>query len=130
MDHISSARNGGEKSIAILRGKVPAIRLYEIEERELDMLEKGMPASLFLNFGIALVSISCSFLIALLATHIASDRIFTVFTVIVTIGFIGGLVLMSLWYRYRQSTAALVEKIRSRIPDEETRSIDRDGDSK
>ena len=76
MDHISSARNGGEKSIAILRGKVPAIRLYEIEERELDMLEKGMPASLFLNFGIALVSISCSFLIALLATHIASDRIF------------------------------------------------------
>lgn len=55
MDHISSARNGGEKSIEILRGKVPAMRLYEIEERELDMLEKGMPASLFLNFGIALV---------------------------------------------------------------------------
>ena len=130
MDHISPARNGGEKSIKILRGKVSEMRLYEVEEHELNMLEKGTPANLFLNFGIALVSISCSFLIALLTTHIASDRIFMVFTGFVFIGFIGGLLLVSLWYRYRQSTAALIKKIRSRIPDEETRSIGRDGEEK
>ena len=43
MSHISPARNGGEKSIKILRGKAYEMRLYEVEEHELDTLEKGMP---------------------------------------------------------------------------------------
>ena len=66
--------NSGEKPF-IRRGEVDEIRLYTITDYELDILEKGTPA-LFLNFGIAFLSMSCSFLIALLTTHIASDRIF------------------------------------------------------
>ena len=128
MSHISPARNGGEKSIKIRRGKVREMRLYEVEEHELDTLEKGMPESLFLNIGIALLSIGCSFLISLLTTDIASDLLSTVFTVIGAIGFTLGLVLMCLWYRNRQSTTALIQKIRSRIPDEETGSIGQDGE--
>ena len=130
MDHISPARNGGEKPIKIVRGKVSEMRLYEVKEHELDMLEKGMSANLFLTIGLALVSIACSFLIALLTIHNASERIFMAFTIIVGIGSIVGFVLIFLSCRHRQSTAALINEIRSRILDEETQPIEREGEEK
>ena len=83
-----------------------------------------MPANLFLNFGIALLSISCSFLIALLTTNIDS-RIFIVFTVIVTVDFIIGIVLMCLWWRDRRSIDPLIKKIEHRF-DKAVKPIGRD----
>ena len=109
---MSQAKNRGEKPF-ILRGKVSSVLLYEVTEHELDTLEKGTPTSLFLNFGIALLSISCSFLVALLTTNIDSDRLFMVFTFIVIVGFIIGILLMCLWYRNRQSINVLVKKSRA-----------------
>ena len=115
----SQKKNSGEKPL-ILRGKVSSVLLYEVTEHELDTLEKGTPTSLFLNFGIALLSISCSFLIALLTTNIDSDRLFMVFTFIVIVGFISGIILMCVWWRDRQSINELIKKIKSRIPDKKT----------
>ena len=115
----SQKKNSGEKPL-ILRGKVSSVLLYEVTEHELDTLEKGTLTSLFLNFGIALLSISCSFLIALLTTNIDSDRLFMVFTFIVIVGFISGIILMCVWWRDRQSISELTKKIKSRIPDKKT----------
>ena len=123
----SQEKNSGEKPL-ILRGKVSSVLLYEVTEHELDTLEKGTPTSLFLNFGIALLSISCSFLIALLTTNIESDRLFMVLTFIVIVGFISGIILMCLWWRDRQSSSELIKKIKSRIPDKESESSEQDED--
>ena len=114
----SQAEQTGDKSFRIRRGKVDSLSLYEITDHELDILERGSPASLYLNFGIFLLSLSASFLIALLTTTVESQRTFTVFVVVTVIGGLAGVVLMSLWWRTRQSASTVIAQIRSRIPDE------------
>jgi len=114
MDH--QAEQTGDKSFTIRRGKVDSLSVYEITDYELDILERGSPSSLYLNFGIFLLSTSVSFLVALLTTTIQSNRTFTVFVVLVVVGIISGIVLMGLWYRTRQSASKVIAKIRSRIP--------------
>ena len=123
---MSQSENSNEKTLKIRRGKVDSLSLYEITEQELNTLEKGAPAGLFLNYGIALLSLSCSFLIALLTTNIDSERTFVVFAIIVIAGFIGSIILMCLWYRNRQSISELVKEIKSRIPDEESEPSEQD----
>ena len=118
--------NGGKGSIRIRRGRVDSLLLYEVSEHELDTLARGMPASLFLNFGIALLSIGSSFLTSLLTIQIASDHIFIVFTSICTICFIIGIILMCLWYHNRQSSTTIIKKIKSRIPDEKSEPSEQD----
>ena len=121
-------QNGGKRYIEIRRGTVDSLLVCEITDYEWDNLKKETSESTFLNLSIALLSISCSFLIALLTTNIDSDRIFTVFTVIVTIGLISGLILMYLWWRDRQSINPLIKKIERRF-DTATNPIDQDKDA-
>ena len=121
-------QNGGKRYIEIRRGTVDSLLVCEITDYEWDNLKKETSESTFLNLSIALLSISCSFLIALLTTNIDSDRIFTVFTVIVTIGLISGLILMYLWWRGRQSINPLIQKIERRF-DTASNPIDRDMDA-
>ena len=45
----------GEKLI-VRRGRVDSVDLYEVKENELELLEKGSPASLQLNFSIFLLT--------------------------------------------------------------------------
>ena len=122
----SQEENGGKGSIRIRRGRVDSLLLYEVSEHELDTLERGMPASLFLNFGIALLSIGCSFFTSLVTIQIYSDRIFIVFISICMICFIVGIILMCLWYRNRQSSATIIKKIKSRISDEKSEPSEQD----
>ena len=129
---MSQAKNSGEKPF-IRRGAVDEVRLYEIKDHELAVLEKEVPTSFFINFGIALLFYSLGLFSDLLITKIDSDRTFTVYTVLVivyiviaTIFFIGGLVLTYLWWRNRRSTTAIIKTIKSRIPDEATEPIDQD----
>lgn len=120
-------QNGGKRYIEIRRGTVDSLLVCEITDYEWDNLKKGKSESIFLNLSIALLSISCSFLIALLTTTIDS-RIFIVFTVIVTIGFISGIILMFLWWRDRQSINPLIKEIERRF-DTATNPIDQDKDA-
>ena len=118
------AEDSGEQSVRIRRGQVDSLRLYEITDYELDTLEQGTSSDLFLNFGIALLSISSSFFIALLTTEIPSVAISTTFIAIAAASFGSGTVSLIAWYRHRQSTATLIQKIKSRIPDEEAEPIE------
>ena len=120
-------QNSGKRYIEIRRGTVDSLLVCEITDYEWDNLKKGKSESIFLNLSIALLSISCSFLIALLTTTIDS-RIFIVFTVIVTIGFISGIILVFLWWRDRQSINPLIKEIERRF-DTATNPIDQDKDA-
>ena len=114
----------GEKQPKIRRGRVDSLDLYEITNYELDILATGSPSSLFLNFAIFLLSTATSFLVALLSTDISSNRIFCIFTIVVVIGYISGVILLLLWLRNRKSISKIIKKIKERIPSEELTSPD------
>ena len=124
----TQAQNNSKRYIEIRRGTIDSLLVCEITDYEWDNLKKGTSESIFLNLSIALLSISCSFLIALLTTTIDS-RIFIVFTVLVTTGFISGTVLMGLWWRDRQSITPLIKQIERRF-DTAVNPIDQDKDAK
>lgn len=109
----------GEKTFKIKRGRVDSLSLYEITEHELNVLENGSPSSLLLNFSLVLLPTATSFLITLLTTTIQSDRMFSVFVMLVICGYISGLILLILWWRNRKSITGIVSRIRDRIPQEE-----------
>ncbi len=104
-----------EKQPKIRRGRVDSLSLYEITDYELNVLATGSPSSIFLNFAIFSLSVASSFLAALLSTTI-TDRVFTVFVLVVVIFFISGIVLLSLWARDRKSMSEIIRRIKARIP--------------
>lgn len=109
----------GEKQPRIRRGRVDSLTLYEITDYELDSLSTGSPSSLYLNLAIFFASIAISFLVALLTATITSDRVFTVFVVIVILGFVASAVLSCVWLRNRKSISTIIKRIKKRIPSEE-----------
>jgi hypothetical protein len=103
---------------AVRRARIERLDIYEISETELQILERGAPESIFLNFAIFLISISASFLVALLTIEIQSVRVFNVFIVVTVVGFTIGAVLLALWAWYRRSTTTMFAQIRRRMPPE------------
>ncbi|WP_179696552.1 hypothetical protein [Methylobacterium sp.] len=101
---------------AIRRARFGQLVIYEISDTELQLIERGSPDSVFLTFGIFLISIGVSFLVTLLSTAIESIRIFTTFVVVSTIGMVTGLILLGLWWWYRKSRSDLFRTIRERLP--------------
>lgn len=89
--------------------------MYEVADHELDLLEKGSPSSIYLNFAIFCLSTGLSFTINILSLDIQSIKIFTVFLVFSTIGILVGLILIFLWYRSRSTISEIVKKIRGRV---------------
>ena len=112
----------GQNEPRIVRGRVDSLSLYEITDHELDILEKGSPESFHLNFGIFLLSVGLSFFVTLLSENIQSNRIFTVFVVLCSVGLLGGSFLMFLWYRMRRELTNVVGKIKKRIATQELTS--------
>lgn len=109
----------GEKQPKIRRGRVGSLSLYEITDTELEILEKGSPSSIYLNFSIFLLSMATSFLIALCTSSAISERTFTVLVLLIILGYVLGGLLIVLWLQNRKSVAEVVKKIKSRIPPEE-----------
>ena len=113
----SSNQSGkGEKELIVRRGRVDSVDLYEIKENELELLEKGSPASLQLNFSIFLLSTAFSSIVALLTTTITQQIIQLIFVVVSVVGVLVGLYLLLSWWKTRTSIGKLVAKIRERIP--------------
>ena len=109
----------GEKPLRIRRGRVDCVDLYEIKDSELDELERGSPADLYLNFSIALLSLAFSALTAICTVSTFRFPILeTLFLVVAVVGFFGGLFLILLWWRSRKDVAVVVAQIRNRIPPE------------
>ena len=107
-------QNGGKRYIEIRRGTVDSLLVCEITEHEWDSLKRGTSESIFLNLGLVLFSIGCSFFISLLTTTMSS-RVFITFTVIVSTFAIGSIILMCLWWRERKSTNPLIKEIDRRF---------------
>jgi hypothetical protein len=103
--------------VEVRRGAYARLTIYEVEESELEILAQGSPDSLYLNFAILLLSVAISFLISLLTATI-SNKVFTIFVVIATVGFIVGAFLLILWVKKRKSVSELVKKIKERLPAE------------
>jgi len=107
-------KNQAQKGPKINLVNVDSLTFYQITEDELSELEKGSPGSIYLNFSIFLLSVAIAFLVVLLTTKIDDMRIYTLFLVFTIIGFIGGLLLLILWFRDFRSSTSVVKKIRSR----------------
>ena|ERR1700722_1682740 len=110
--------SGSDFLPAIRRARIDRLNIYELSESELNILERGSPESLFMNFAIFLLSSAVSLLISLLTTKIESNRTFNVFVIGTILGFIRGFLLLALWGWYRRSRLTIFEQIRRRMPPE------------
>lgn len=99
----------------IRRARYDRLTIYEVEESELTILERGSPDSIYLSFAIALLSAALSFTAALASATVQSDRTYTVMVVITVVGYVTGTVLAALWWRSRASVRACVATIRNRL---------------
>lgn len=107
----------GENAFRVIRGRVGSVSLYEITDSELDLLEKGSPSSLFLNFAIFLFSVGMSFLITILSAPIADIKIYVTFLLFTIIGLLGGAFLFIMWWRMKGEVSDVIKKIKDRIAD-------------
>lgn len=105
----------GQNEIQVFRGRVDSLTIYEITETELDALERGSPYSIYLNFGIFLLTLGMSFLTSLLSVDVQSLLVLTAFLVLTVVGILGGTFLIILWHRSRRDVTDVVSRIRTRI---------------
>lgn len=103
----------------IRRARIDCLTIYELSESELEILEKGSPSSIYLNFAIFSVSVALTLFIALLTTEIKSIFVSVVFVVMTFTGISAGFLLLLLWWRNNKSITKLVNIIRNRLPREE-----------
>ena len=109
------------KNPVIRRGSVDFIDVYEVKESELDTLDKGLSATLDLNFAIFLFSFAVTSVTALVSSGFKSERVESIFIAISIVAFIASLYLGFRWWMSRKSIKDLVQTIRDRIdspPDE------------
>lgn len=100
----------------IRRGRVDSVDLYEIKDTELDLLEKGSPADIHLNFAIALITAAFTAITALSTATFANAIVQLSFIVAVGIGLVGGAYFGFMWWRSPTSSKAICRTIRKRIP--------------
>ena len=74
----------------IRRGRYNRLTIYEVEAAELELIERGGPDSLLLNFAVALLSVAVSLAATLATSSIDSDRVFQFFCVVMVLCFILG----------------------------------------
>lgn len=105
-----------DQQLKVRRGRVESVDLYEIKENELDLLEKGSPSGLYLNFSIFLLSLAFGAITTLSTAKFGNPRVETLYIVLAVVGTLGGLFLLLLWWRTRESIRQVVKDIRGRIP--------------
>lgn len=107
-----------EKGTRIRHGTVDSVDIFHVKENELDLLEKGSPAELNLNFAIALLSLAFSSLTTLLTSTFNKPIFQVIFVVVTIVGVVLGLYFFISWRRERKSIVEVIKTIRSRIPSE------------
>lgn len=113
---IPEPRAAADGEVRIRRGRVASVDLYEIKDSELDLLEHGSPAELYLNFAIFLISLAFASITTLATATFTMPQIATLYLVVSVVGVLGGIFLLILWLRTRVSVARVAGQIRSRIP--------------
>ena len=113
--HENPAPTTGEK-IEVERGRFDSLRLYEVAEHELILIEKGSDASLWLNFAIASVSIFFSILAALVTLDYTDHpKVFVIFVVIAVVTAFAALLCGAFWLKTRSTQKEIFKTIRKRI---------------
>lgn len=112
----SSVRGNEENSVKVRCGRVESVDLYEVKDSELDLLEKGSPAAIQLNFAIFLISLALSCFSTLCTTKdfrwpIAQNA----FLFITIVGFFLGGYLLIIWWKTNKSISDLVKTIKKRM---------------
>ena len=105
-----------QNHLRVRRGRVDSVDLYEIKDSELDLLEKGAPADVQLNFAISLLSIAFSSICALATATFPNPSFETIFTLVAIVGVVIGVYFLVSWYRSRTSHRDVCKRIRGRIP--------------
>lgn len=98
----------------VCRHRINEIAIFEVSESELEQLEKGNSADLFLQFSISLLSIAVSITLSMLTATFNNKHLETVFISLCIISYILGILLMALWYKSHFSIRKLIQKIRKR----------------
>jgi hypothetical protein len=113
--HESPPPSSGEK-IDVERGRFNSLRLYEVAEHELILIEKGTDSSLWLNFAIASISVFFSILAALLTLDYTNyPRIYVIFVVITVVSAVSTLLCGAFWLKTRSTQEEIFKTIRKRI---------------
>src|SRR5258705_5889339 len=102
----------------IRRARINQLTVYDVTDTELEILERGTPDSLYLNFSIFLLSSSLSFTVSLFTATVTNANIFTVIVVFTVVGYLGSIFLLLLWKKSHTSVTKCVESIRKRLPPE------------
>ena len=93
--------------------KVKTLEIFEVTEEELDQIERGDGGDIFFNLFIALISISITSFITLLAADINYENRIYIWMVVV-LCFIGSLLFFAFWFKDRGSVKRVIENIRAR----------------
>lgn len=107
-----------ESTVAVRRGKVECVDLYEIKDNELDALEKGTSADLQMNFAIFLLSIAFSAICSLATATFANVKIEYLFNVVAVVGVVLGIYFLLAWWKSKSSIKDICTRIRGRIQPE------------
>ncbi len=107
-----------ETSLLVRRGRVVSVDLYEIKDSELEILEKGSPADLQLNFAIFLLSSVFTAIVALCTATFTNENVKIAFIGVAVVGSMFGLYLMLSWWKGRGSSKAVCKAIRQRMQPE------------
>ena len=110
--------SGLEPVVQVRRGRIQTLTIYEVESSELQLLERGSSDSIFLNAGIALLSMAVSLSATLTTAQFSTERVWTTFLVLTLLGYIVGAVMFLFWWKGRRSVRACVRTIRERLPTE------------
>ena len=114
---MGTERDSGDEFVPIIRrARFQRLTIYEVEESELSILERGSLDSIFLNVAIALLAMSVSLSATLLTAQFPSDRAWTLFLVITVVGYVAGVIMLLVWWRGRVSVSACARNIRQRLP--------------
>jgi hypothetical protein len=108
--------SSGEVVPKVKRGRIESLKIYDVSESELSMIENGPQNGIYLNFSIFLLSLALSFLTTLLTIDLSEKLIlFIIFLIICVVGFIVGIFLLILWFINRKSFKKTIKMIRNRI---------------
>ena len=113
---MSNNAQQNEGDVKIRRARCDSLCIYEITESEIELLERGSPNSIYLNFSIFLFSIAIPFIVTLLTINIDSIELFLIFLTIAILGILIGSFLLIFWFRARNSLKGVIKKIKDRLP--------------
>ena len=112
---IDNENTQDKNQLKINRGRFDSLNIFEVTEAELEIIEKGSPNSIYLNFAIFLLTIASQSLITLLTVKVQSTTVFSIFVISCGVGVVLGSLLLALWYRHRSDFNKVIKKVRDRL---------------